>query len=324
MGRLLEVGGTAGRLPMVPRCTKTVALIAPAAHDLKGTGRYFVTMVTGPRRACLSIVRGEQAVEWSAAGRCVHQCLEEMVARYPIRIDCAVIMPDHIHVCFRVIAPLSVSVLRVLSGMRRVAEKLAASVLKETQLWEKRYRLFVACNYESYARCLAYTKANPKRWWLTRHQPCVFRARMVSHAALSAAFQWQAVGNLSLLEAPLILAVSIHRMDTPAQIAELTQRAIDVAEAGGVIVGGFVSPAERALLKCLYAAVLELKLILLKPHTLNGYKPPARVLDDFKAGRRLLLTSVPEHPMDAPCLREVCLRHNEVAHHLAGGGARRV
>jgi hypothetical protein len=109
----------------------------------------------------------------------------------------------------------------------------------------------------------------------------------------------------------------IHRNDPPEQIENLERQALRVAQNGGVIVGGFISQAEKALLKALYAKVPMLKLIRLVPHTLNDYKPPAHVVDAFAQGRRLLLTSEPNISEGEMCRREVCVRHNAVAELLA-------
>lgn len=251
----------------------------------------------------------------------MNRCLQEMTKRYPIVLDRVAIMPDHVHFCLRVVAPLQTSILMVFSGMRRVAEKEACAMSGMARLWERHYRVFVAVSYESYGKCLDYTAANPRRWWLTRHQPLDFRVREVKHAALPAEWKWQAVGNLELLEAPVKMAIVVHRVDSEAVVAEKTQMAIEVAKAGGVIVGGFVAPREKALLKCVYAAVPEVKVISFVPHSLTGYKPPARAIDGFKYGLRLLLSSVPVHAVDAPCERVVCLRHNKVAEELGNGRA---
>ncbi|MBR4945637.1 MAG: hypothetical protein IKZ27_01425, partial [Kiritimatiellae bacterium] len=95
------------------------------------------------------------------------------------------------------------------------------------------------------------------------------------------------------------------------------QQARLAIQAGGTIIGGFISPAEKTLLKELYAEVPHLRLISLVPHTLNNYKPPATALNAFNHGQRLLLTSVPDHPADRPCARDICLRHNAIAQQLA-------
>lgn len=306
-------------IPLLPRHTPNVSLITAQQHDLKGTGRYFATMVTEPRRWCLSEVLEGGVVKWKPLGEMVNRYIQQMCACHPLVIDCLAIMPDHLHLCFRVTAPLKISVLNILATMRTFSQNEACNIGGEPRLWDKRYRLFTAFNRESYDVCIAYTAANPERWWLTRHNADLFKPQIVTHPCLPTAHTWQAVGNLSLLEAPLIFPIVIHRVDTPTQVEEKTQFACDIAKAGGVIAGGFISPREKALLKTLYTTVPSLKLIHFSPHTLADYKPPARVLDDFKNGHRLLLTSEPTHPTDSPCSRAVCLRHNAIAEHLGRG-----
>ena len=50
------------------RHSRNVTVIAPPQHDLKGTGRYFIKMVTAPRRACLGEVTAPEWVEWTVCG----------------------------------------------------------------------------------------------------------------------------------------------------------------------------------------------------------------------------------------------------------------
>ena len=107
---------------------------------------------------------------------------------------------------------------------------------------------------------------------------------MVQHVALPMAYRWQAVGNMALLDAPWMMVIVVHRVDSSAVIAEKTRLAIEVAKAGGVIVGGFVAPAEKEILKCVYAEVPEVKVISFVPHTLTDYKPPARAIDGLGVG----------------------------------------
>ena len=301
----------------LPRHSSNVSLITAAHHDLKGTGRYFVTMVTEGRQPVLSVICQGGYARWTEVGQCVNDEIHALTEKWPIAIDRLAIMPDHIHLCFRVTENLNQSILKILSSCRSFEQKEAGFNSDTKRLWERKYRLFVAFNREAYGRCIDYTAANPLRWWLTHHHSKILTPQMVEHALLPSEFQWQAVGHLTLLESPLFFPIIIHRKDTPEQVAQLASQALRVAQNGGVIVGGFISQAEKALLKALYAKVPDLKLIRLVPHTLSGYKPPARVVDAFAQGRRLLLTSVPGVQEDETCSRVVCLRHNAVAEHFA-------
>ena len=295
---------------------RSVRLVTAPTHDLWGTGRYFATMVTADRNPCLSTIVSGGYTQWTAIGKQIDAMLRQLSHTYPIAIDRLALMPDHLHLCFRVTSPLSKSILRILVEWRESVEE-TTGFSKENPLWETPYYLFTPFNREAYARCIDYTAANPRRWWHLRHHPDILQAQNVTHPLLPSAYTWQAVGHLSLLDAPLMMAIRIHRVDTEATIHTLTERAIQIAQAGGVIIGGFVSPAEKELLKTLYAAVPNLRLISLLPHTLSDYKPSARVLDAFYQGRRLLLTTEPNHPSTEPCTRAVCLRHNDLAEQIA-------
>ena len=301
----------------LPRHTPRVSLITAPQHDLKGTGRYFATMTIERRRPLLSEVRPGGYTHWTPTGECVKAHLEELTTRYPIAIDRMALMPDHIHLCFRVTAALSISILRILSDCRCFAQKAAGFNATTNRLWAPDYHIFVAFNRTAYARCIDYTANNPKRWWLTHDTTQLLTPTIATHPLLPIQYTWQFVGNLGLLESPLLFPIIIHRADTSEQIAHLTQQARFAIQAGGTLIGGFISPKEKALLKDLYAEAPDLRLISLVPHTLNNYKPPASALNAFNYGRRLLLTTTPDYPSDRPCLRDVCLRHNAIALQLS-------
>ena len=296
--------------------TRSVRLVSLPCHDLWGTGRYFATMVTANRQPCLSEVISGGYTKWTTIGKQIQAALEQLSKDYPLAVDRAAVMPDHLHLCFRVTKPLTQNILRILVQWRETVETLAG-FSQENPLWETPYHLFTAFNRETYQRCIDYTAANPRRWWHLRNHPNILQAQYVTHPLLPSEYTWQAVGHLSLLDVPLMMSIRIHRVDTAEAIATLTNNAIQVAQAGGVIIGGFVSPAEKALLKEVYAAVPEVRLISLLPHTLSDYKPATRVLDAFYQGRRLLLTTVPDHPSTTPCTRADCLRHNDLAEQIA-------
>jgi REP element-mobilizing transposase RayT len=295
---------------------RSVRLVTAPTHDLWGTGRYFATMVTARRKPCLSTIVSGGYAQWTSIGKRIDASLTQLSQAYPIAIDRAALMPDHLHLCFRVTKPLTESILRILVKWRKEIEE-ATGFSQDDPLWETPYHLFTPFNREVYTRCIDYTAANPRRWWHLRNNPNLLQAQNVTHPLLSTAYTWQAVGHLDLLNAPLMMSIRIHRTDTEATINALTERAIHIAQAGGVIIGGFVSPTEKALLKKLYATVPDVKLISLLPHTLSDYKPAARVLDAFYQGRRLLLTTASDHPSTTPCTRTVCLRHNDLAEQIA-------
>ncbi len=301
----------------LPRHTSNVSLIAATQHDLKGTGRYFATMVIEGRQEILSVITQGGFARWTDVGKIVNCEIQALTTKWPIEIDRLAIMPDHIHLCFRVTAPLEKSIIKILSDCRNFSQKVAGFNCTTQRLWERRYRLFVAFNRECYSRCVEYTGANPLRWWLAHHQTQPLTPHVVKHSLLPETFSWQAVGRLSLLETPLIFPIIVHRKDSPAQIEQYFSDALRVAQNGGAIIGGFISQAEKSLLKRLYVKVPHLKLIRLVPHTLSDYKPPARTVDAFAQGLRLLLTSVPDISSSETCSRTICLRHNAIAEQIS-------
>ena len=68
---------------------------------LYAEGWYFVTVVTRGRAPLLGQIRRPDVVIPTKTGRCAWQALQDLQRRYPgVRVDKAVLMPDHLHIIF--------------------------------------------------------------------------------------------------------------------------------------------------------------------------------------------------------------------------------
>ena len=101
-----------------------------------------------------------------------------------------------------------------------------------------------------FEHCIAYTKGNRLSWVARHTHPEMFcYYERVEHALLPEGYAWQGYGNLRLLDEPVKVAVSLHRHEVVGCEAYLRLRAwsVNVARTGGVLMGGFISPAEQHL-----------------------------------------------------------------------------
>jgi putative transposase len=70
-------------------------------HDYSEPGFYFITTVTRGRAPLLAVVRGRTLV-LTPEGRIVARAISDVVGIAPgVTIDASVVMPDHVHVIFR-------------------------------------------------------------------------------------------------------------------------------------------------------------------------------------------------------------------------------
>ncbi|MBQ9694505.1 MAG: hypothetical protein IJV69_07105, partial [Kiritimatiellae bacterium] len=105
----------------------------------------------------------------------------------------------------------------------------------------------------------------------------------VCHPRLSSETEWTALGDVSLLDAPLRVPVILSRSLKPDQIAAAYQQLEAAVRRGAVVVGGFVSPAEKQVARQL-ARFPDLKLIRVVPFSLYNYPLTASVKARIQQG----------------------------------------
>ena len=124
------------------------------------------------------------------------------------------------------------------------------------------------------------------------------------------------MGDLTLLDAPRFVPVILSRNLRGEVLAVELQRLEAAAREGAVIVGGFVSPAERAVARRL-ALLPSLRLIRLAPCPLALCHPGFEALRRVAEGRTLLLSGLPEG--DGRLRRDDCVRNNRWVLAIAEG-----
>ena len=159
---------------------------------------------------------------------------------------------------------------------------------------------------------MAYVRDNPRRL-LIKRQHCGF---FTIHRGITvASMRFDAVGNLDLLQRPLI-AVHCHRRWSEAEQQAYHDRCLHASERGIVLIGAFISKAEQAIAK----AVREkhLPLIHLVESGFNDlYKPVGEAFYATAEGRLLQLAPWPYHNESHPITREQCMELNRMAEMIA-------
>ena len=287
-------------------------------HDYQGRCIYMVTLAVRDRRPLLGRVTGDgdtvpAAMEPSPLGQEILKQLANIPLHYPaIQVMCQQLMPDHLHMILFVKERLLCHLSRVISGYKggcNVAWRKMTGAGKDETLWEEGFNDRILEGKNHLQRMMDYIDDNPRRLAIKRHHSEYFKVqRQVQVGELTFA----AMGNLFLLQAPLLLQVQCTRKLSQEQIQEQCRHFLSWAERGAVLVSPSISPGERAVMQAAQEAGYPI--ILLRE---NGFaplaKPGGRYFDACAEGRLLLLAPWEHHNTRTTIKRCQCHALNDMA-----------
>ena len=280
----------------------------------------FVTIAVEPRRPLLGrVVDGK--VQLSNLGAVVDEALAAIPRLNPgIELFERVVMPDHVH--FRLwLKPGLPAPLKTLGkaigrfknyttkqakGMGLAGHSPAISTghspaisteegaargdgrAAPGQLWQQGYHDWLALNREVIAATARYIAYNPLKWQLMYGQPGYLRIKepLVS-PRLDPGSYWKGVGNTALLD-PATPTVALRVSMKVTDFAPVLQRIDSAIEKGWIILSGFISKGERAVLRHL-AARTGARFIRIRPSCIPTarFKPESLLADAFAENRLL-------------------------------------
>ena len=289
-------------------------------HDYH-EGYYFVTINTAPRRNCLSRIVGGR-IELSPFGEIVLRAYLQMSADSPeIDLRVCAIMPDHFHaiIVFRRRSehPLGWHIRRFKARATKAVRDLAGD--RTLGLFEENFHDFISFSGDQLDRYTQYVKSNPIRWQWKRDHPDFFRKHFaLQHPRLPRGISWTAIGDRSILDAPWLEPVIVHRRITESERKAEVARYLELARSGAVLIGGFISPGEKEVAK----GVLEIvgaKVVCLLPYGLKGYKPHGIAVKRLAESQTLVLSGFPESVPATPINYVNCHLNNDWARLIAAG-----
>ncbi len=190
-----------------------------------------------------------------------------------------------------------------------------------SKLWQQGYHDYILLSREMIDATERYIAYNPLKWDLMYGSENALQVfEPVVSSRLDAADWWKGVGNIALL-APEERLVSLRvsrKVTADRQIAELLNRMQSAVEKGYVIVSGFISLGERAVLDML-CQHSKARFIRILPSSIPNakYKPESRYLAPFNEGRYLELA---KGNNDGDFNRSACLNLNEEIIEIATSG----
>lgn len=219
-------------------------------HDYRGKGYYFITFGTLDRRPWLSrIVDGQICLE--PAGELLLQAWLRITEEDPAyELGVTAVMPDHFHGLAiareppRFVIGTHVSRVegRVLHAMRK---RLADPTLR---LWDEGFYDYLSLDLRMLRAFENYIRDNPVRWQLRRDNPQWFAKQYaLHHLRLPESVVWTAYGDATLLDYPCLVPVVVSSRISDAERAAQIAGILDQVRQGGIPIGGFISPGERAV-----------------------------------------------------------------------------
>ena len=280
---------------------------------------FFVTLVTAGRCPILSQRVGDQIAALLPAGERIINAFRRAPAQNPaVTISNRVIMPDHIHFLMRVnydIAP------QFDLGDWLIRFKFATG---GDSIWDRKFYFQLSFDRTQLAAIRRYIKMNPARaHWKDTHTNLFERHGPFRHAALpTTEGPWYAIGNLTLLASPFLTGVRLTMGKTAAEHTENIAALIEKAQAGAVLVSGFISKGERTLLGRL-REVSGARFVRMVPYGLAANYDPS--VEDSRAlaqGRELILSSFAPSVAARPITRANCLIMNDLIKAICEGAER--
>lgn len=291
-----------------------------AGHDYYGHCVYMITVVVAGRREVLGTLcppdanHREPWVRATALGEAVKRYWHEIPSHHPhVQLFRSQLMPDHFHGILHVTKKTEVHLSNIVKAFKQMCNIDASKMDIATPLWESDYHDLILSSRDQLSHMMSYVHDNPRRLWVKRNHSDFFRVRKTVEAGGQ---QVEALGNVFLLECPLIAAVQCSRKLSQEQIQERVEHFLALARRGVVLVSPAISPGEKKVIKAAQEA--HCKVIKIVDNGFTSLSKPAG--EDFDACSRgeLLLVSPFEHRNHQSMLTEqICYHLNLLAAAIA-------
>ena len=279
-------------------------------------------------------------VERTALGEAIVHCAANIPHRHPeVRLLQYALMPDHIHLVLQVTREMPVGIRSVARGFWqgckaayrewRVSSIAPDSIRNKKQNTEE--NLFREMPYivpllgrGQLDRMIRYVHDNPRRAWLKRHNPDLFKMRREIHIDEGGAhLTFSAMGNMFLLDWPLKQAVECSRTIQAEVLAAQKQEVLRNAEQGFVTITAAMNDGEKAIAQAVREAGFPLVVLLRDGFPAPGsekekYFKPQGVYFETCAAGKLLLLEPKQAVFDDPALYRLTqddLRHKDELKH---------
>ena len=332
--------------------------------DYRGKGVYHITLNVAERYPLFGELEGdnpEEARVWlNDYGMKVLNLLLDTPRYYSekgfaLKMLATQIMPDHMHIAIQTLAPIPQSIGQIIRGIKSACSSIykreyccpsdGIKVYREDipkhfsriftrtgSIWEQlpeHYHERILHPTSDIDAMIRYIKDNPRRLWLKRANPDLFRIHQQTPIA---GVSCTTLGNMFLYEHPLKAPLQCSRTLTQAEIDTRRNECLQEAANGTVFVSPAISEGEKQICRALREAGYPLIILLESgfpspdsPHY-RYFKPSGVYFEACAAGKLLLIepsnslfdrpdieaavyakTGIPDLPHDAKRYRFVAL-----------------
>lgn len=182
-------------------------------------------------------------------------------------------------------------------------------------LWTRGYNDHILTNSGELDRWRRYIADNPRRLFLRRQHPDLFRVTFGLHIG---PFECSAVGNRFLLQHPQRRQVQCSTHFYEEDILKAISSYMASARAGAVLISPSISEGEKRTMRTAFDAGLPL--IYITDRGLSTFsKPGGAFYDACAEGRLLIISPWPHENRRVPLTRQRCMQMNELARLIAEG-----
>ena len=320
-----------------------------------GTGAYLITLVLNDRsHPVLGRLNAlEPRIDLTELGRRIEAHFRRIPEFAPqIEVLGVRVMPEHLHGVLRVGGRMEKPLGEHLRGFKIGATKIARALgcpginagIRGRGLFADGFTDTILFDAAAVEKGLAYLADNPRRLWVKRSRPELFRVLrdLVWRSPLDGReLHFAAIGNQGLLSAPSILQVQCsrnffayardakggidHAARPAVETAEFKEKAealLAAAEHGAVLVSPCISMGEREIARRAFAAGGRVITLANKGFS-PLYKPGGKLFGQCADGRLLMLAPAgwPYVPGEKRGTRADACALNRMAQLIAGDGA---
>lgn len=307
-------------------------------HDYCAPSFYMLTIVTEPRRGCLSALQPEAGIDsllrLSPLGEVVRDVWRRTSDIYPGVEACeCVVMPDHFHGILWVKERLARHMGHMIKAFKRVSTQecrsrglllppnqppgsvpAAAPATGFPTLWQEGFQDSILLHKGQLKAMVNYIADNPRRLAAKLAHPDLFT--IVANQAISPDYSCPVIGNRFLLQHPMKRQVQVSRGISAKALADLKEELLYAADHGAVLVSPCISLGEKEIAHAALDSGRPL-IVLLANGFPPVYKPAGRYFQACADGRLLMVAPFPHHRQSCPLTRDQCLMLNTWAQTIA-------
>ena len=324
--------------------------------DYRGRAIYHFTLPVERRYPLFGTLEGKSAetafVRLNSFGQRVCQMLSGLAQfykekGYTLKVLAQMVMPDHVHLVIQVLEPLPQSIGAVVRGFKSGCTKVykeeyycssenatgvhgdvlvhfARIFADRGSIWQQDaayYHERILHAPGQLHRMIVYVKDNPRRLWLKRHNPDLFR---MHRDTVLCGLSFTSLGNHFLLQWPDRQLVEMSRSADSASIEKRLQEVLAAAHNGTVTYTAAISDGEQHIARTVREQGFPLVVLLAdgfptagSPHE-RFYKPGGVYFEACSKGGLLLLEpkeSAYEHPTIINMVEDTLRRKAEARHY---------